>query len=217
MAKRSSDSPSQFELPVSPDFSFEKKLYADGCTTVAGTDEAGRGPLAGPVVAAAVVLDPLNLPFGLDDSKRLKKSQREQAFTDIVAKAKAIAFCSLSAEEIDRTDIRKASLEAMRRAVSALSVKVDHVLADGRDVPLGLACPATALIKGDQRSLSIAAASIIAKVMRDRTMHEVGAEWIRYGFGNHAGYGTKAHTDAISAHGPVTRIHRFTFAPIRAK
>jgi ribonuclease HII len=217
MAKRSSDSPSLFELPVSPDFSHETRLYAGGCLAVAGTDEAGRGPLAGPVVAAAVVLDIQNIPFGLDDSKRLKKSQREQAFTDILAKAKAIAFCSLSAEEIDRTDIRKASLEAMRRAVAALSIKVDHVLVDGRDVPPGLSCPATALINGDQRSLSIAAASIVAKVMRDRGMHEVGTEWIRYGFGNHAGYGTKAHTDALAEYGPLPRIHRFTFAPIRTR
>ena len=217
MAKRSTDSPSLFELPVVPDFSHEARLYEGGCLAVAGTDEAGRGPLAGPVVAAAVVLDPENIPFGLDDSKRLKKCQREQAFTDILAKAKAIAFCSMSAEEIDGTDIRKASLEAMRRAVAALCVEVDHILVDGRDVPPGLMCPATALIKGDQRSLSIAAASIIAKVMRDRGMHEVGTEWIRYGFGNHAGYGTKVHTDAIAEHGPVSRIHRFTFAPIRRK
>lgn len=217
MAKLSSDSPSLFEIPAAPDFSHEMRLYAGGCSAVAGTDEAGRGPLAGPVVAAAVVLNPFNIPFGLDDSKRLKKTQREQAFTDIMAKAKAIAFCSMSAEEIDRTDIRKASLEAMRRSVAALSVEVDHVLVDGRDVPPRLVCSATALIKGDQRSLSIAAASIIAKVVRDRGMHEVGTEWIRYGFGNHAGYGTNMHMDAIAEHGPVTRIHRFTFAPIRTK
>ena len=217
MAKRSSDSPSLFELPVAPDFSHEARLYAGGCLTIAGTDEAGRGPLAGPVVAAAVVLDPDNIPFGLNDSKRLKKSQREQAFTDILAKAKAIAFCSMSAEEIDRTDIRKASLEAMRRSMAALSVRVDHVLVDGRDVPTGLLCAATALIKGDQRSLSIAAASIVAKVMRDRGMHEMSTELMRYGFEKHAGYGTKLHTDAISEHGPVPRIHRYTFAPIRTK
>ncbi len=215
MAKRLSDSPSLFDLPLAPEFTYEARLYDGGCLAVAGTDEAGRGPLAGPVVAAAVILDPLDIPFGLDDSKRLKKSQREQAFTDILAKAKAVAFCSLSAEEIDRTDIRKASLEAMRRSVAALSVVADYVLVDGRDIPPGLNCPATALVKGDQRSLSIAAASIVAKVMRDRGMHEAGTEWIRYGFGKHAGYGTKFHTDAIAEHGPVPRIHRYSFAPIR--
>jgi ribonuclease HII len=217
MARRASDSPLFFDLPLRPDFSFELKLTAKGAQFVAGTDEAGRGPLAGPVVAAAVMLDPDNIPQGLDDSKRMHKRGREEAFGRILSQARAVSLCSISAEDIDVTDIRKASLEAMRRAVAGLALAADHVLADGRDVPPGLACAATALVKGDQRSVSIAAASIVAKVVRDRMMDMAGVVHPEYGFEAHAGYGTARHMQALAKHGPVARLHRFTFAPIRER
>jgi ribonuclease HII len=210
-----SDSPTLFDLPLKPDFSVESRLLAKGCHAVAGTDEAGRGPLAGPVVAAAVILDPDNIPPGLDDSKRMDKRAREAVFGLILSQARAISLCSMPAEAIDASDIRKASLEAMRRAIGSLAIAADHVLADGRDVPPGLACPGTALVKGDQRSVSIAAASIVAKVMRDRMMILAGLQHPAFGFDAHAGYGTARHMDALNANGPTERLHRFSFAPIR--
>lgn len=217
MARRASDSPTLFDLPLRPDFSIELKLITGGIRFVAGTDEAGRGPLAGPVVAAAVILDQSAIPAGLDDSKRMDKRAREEAFGRILATARAVSLCSIPAEHIDATDIRKASLEAMRRAVAGLALAADHVLADGRDVPPGLPCPATALVKGDQRSVSVAAASIVAKVMRDRMMDVVGALHPQYGFEAHAGYGTARHSLALADHGPIERLHRFTFAPIKER
>ncbi len=188
-----------------------------GLHAIAGTDEAGRGPLAGPVVAAAVILDPHHIPKGLDDSKRMTKAARAAAFDEIMATSRAVAFCSQSAEVIDQTNIRKASLEAMRRAVVALAIEANHVLIDGRDVPPGLSVAGTALVKGDQRSLSIAAASIVAKVMRDRMMESADARWNAYGFDSHFGYGTKKHIEAIKLSGPVPRLHRYSFAPICTK
>jgi ribonuclease HII len=216
MTGRISDSPFLFGLPLKPDFSAETRLIASGCKCVAGTDEAGRGPLAGPVVAAAVILKPHDLPAGIDDSKRLSKSAREKAFEEIMVKAAAIVFASASAEDIDGSNILRASLLAMTRAVSALRIAPDHVLADGRDVPPGLPCPASALVKGDQRSLSIAAASIVAKVMRDRMMAVAHADYPAYGFISNQGYGSAAHIAALEAHGPVRRLHRYSFAPIRS-
>jgi ribonuclease HII len=215
MTGRISDSPFLFDLPMKPDFSAEARLIASGCKSVAGTDEAGRGPLAGPVVAAAVILQPDNLPNGIDDSKRLTKSRRERAFEEIMRKSAAIAFASASAEAIDASNILRASLLAMTRAVAALGIAPDHVLADGRDTPPGLACPGTALVKGDQRSLSIAAASIVAKAMRDRMMAAAHSEFPAYGFIRNQGYGSAAHMAAIEAHGPVMRLHRYSFAPIK--
>lgn len=215
MTRRNSDSPFLFDLPLKPDFSAEARLIGDGCRFVAGTDEAGRGPLAGPVVAAAVVLRPDDLPGGIDDSKRLGKAGREKAFEEIMRKAAAIAFATASAEEIDALNILRASLLAMSRAVAALCIAPDHVLADGRDIPPGLPCPASALVKGDQRSLSIAAASIIAKVMRDRMMTVAHSDFPAYGFISNQGYGSAAHLTVIGAHGPVNRLHRYSFAPMR--
>lgn len=217
MTRPPTDSISRLEIPFRPDFSFEGKLLAHGCRFIAGTDEAGRGPLAGPVVAAAVILDPDHIPEGLDDSKRMSKTARERAFDGILRTARAVAFCSMSAQHIDQTNIRKASLEAMSCAVVGLCVVADHVLVDGRDIPHGLSIPATALIKGDQRSLSISAASIVAKVMRDRMMEVAARTWPTYGFEAHAGYGTTRHIDAITKNGPIERLHRFTFAPIHRK
>jgi ribonuclease HII len=216
MSRLRSDSPLLFELPVRPDFSFENEARREGRWPVAGTDEAGRGPLAGPVMAAAVILDPDNIPDGLDDSKRLDAAARELVFADILARAVAVSFASVCAGTIDSGDIRKASLEAMRRSVATLGVAPLLVLADGRDVPPGLPCLARAVVKGDQRSQSIAAASIVAKVMRDRMMARAGACDPRYGFEVHMGYATVRHRAAIVEHGPVTRLHRMSFAPFRA-
>ncbi len=215
MQRARSDSPLLFDLPVRPDFSLEIAARREGQWPVAGTDEAGRGPLAGPVVAAAVILDPDNIPDGLDDSKRLDASAREIVLADILAWAVSVSFSSVCAGSIDAGDIRKASLEAMRRAVSGLCTPPLLVLADGRDVPPGLACLGRAVVKGDQRSQSIAAASIVAKVMRDRMMARAGSCDGRYGFELHMGYATARHREAVSVHGPVARMHRMSFAPFK--
>lgn len=215
MARPRSDSPSLFEIVERPDFSFETKAISEGLWPCAGMDEAGRGPLAGPVVAAAVVLDPANIPNGLDDSKRLSAAQREALFDEVLSKALGVAVASVSAASIDGSDIRKASLEAMRRALAGLPVTARSALADGRDVPPGLECTCRALVKGDQRSQSIAAASIVAKVTRDRMMAVCGAEDDRYGFEVHMGYATARHRAAIVEHGAALRLHRVSFAPFR--
>lgn len=215
MARARSDSPLLFEIVERPDFAFETKAIAEGLWPVAGMDEAGRGPLAGPVVAAAVILDPDNIPEGLDDSKRLSHAQRETLFDRVVASALGVSMASISAEGIDSSNILKASLEAMRRALIGLPLPAKLALADGRDVPPGLPCLGRALIKGDQRSQSIAAASIVAKVMRDRMMSGCGSHHVRYGFEVHMGYATARHRTAIEAHGAVPRLHRISFAPFR--
>jgi ribonuclease HII len=216
MARARSDSPLLFEMVERPDFSIETKARAEGLWPVAGMDEAGRGPLAGPVVAAAVILDPDNIPDGLDDSKRLTHTQREALFHNIIASAFGVSMASVCAEGIDRSNILKASLEAMRRALVGLPLPARLALADGRDVPPGLPCPGRALIRGDQRSQSIAAASIVAQVMRDRMMVGCGGHHAGYGFEAHMGYGTARHRTAIELHGPVARLHRISFAPFRS-
>jgi ribonuclease HII len=215
MARARSDSPLLFEMVERPDFSFETKAMAEGLWPVAGMDEAGRGPLAGPVVAAAVILDPANIPEGLDDSKRLSHLQREALFLKIVGSALGVSMASVSAEGIDASNILKASLEAMRRALVGLPITAKLALADGRDVPPGLPCAGRALVRGDQRSQSIAAASIVAKVMRDRMMTGCGCHHVHYGFEVHMGYATARHRAAIDSHGPVPRLHRISFAPFR--
>lgn len=217
MARTRSDSPTLFDLPVRPDFSLETAAYREGRWPVAGTDEAGRGPLAGPVVAAAVILDPGNIPDGLDDSKRMDADARQSVFNDIMARAVSVSFASVCAHSIDCGDIRKASLEAMRRSIANLCTKPGMVLADGKDVPPGLPCLGRAVVKGDQRSQSIAAASIVAKVMRDRIMARVGLCEPSYGFEVHMGYATARHRAAITSAGPVSRLHRLSFAPFRLK
>ncbi len=193
----------------------EREAISRGNAPVAGMDEAGRGPLAGPVVAAAVILDPERIPDGLDDSKRLTPERREEVFEAVLATARSVSFASVAAEGIDTLNILRASLEAMRRAVCGLSVRPVLALADGRDVPPGLPCEGRALVKGDQRSQSIAAASIVAKVMRDRMMRGCGRADARYGFEIHMGYATARHRTAIEAHGAVPRLHRASFAPFR--
>ena len=201
------------DYPAIPDYRFEQHAVQSGFQFVAGLDEAGRGPLAGPVVAAAVILDPACIPDGLDDSKALKPARREFLFELILASAQ-VAVASASAREIEATDIRAASLAAMRRALCALPVRADYALVDGRDVPPGLICPARALVKGDARSLSIAAASIVAKVTRDRSMVRAATVYPVYGFEQHKGYGAKRHLTALAEHGPCT-LHRMTFRPMR--
>ncbi len=180
---------------------------------VCGVDEAGRGPLAGPVVAAAVILNRNIVPEGIGDSKALTAAQREKVFREILSVAD-VSFAFASAREIDRLNIRRATLLAMRRAVAALPVPPATVLIDGRDVPPGLVQPARAVIGGDALSLSIGAASIVAKVMRDRAMQRLEAQDARYGFGRHMGYPTVEHRRAIEHHGPSPH-HRMTFGPLK--
>ncbi|MEX0408921.1 ribonuclease HII [Aquibium sp. LZ166] len=216
MTRSQTAAPLLFDLPQAPDFSFEKRLIARGRGPVCGLDEAGRGPLAGPVVAAAVILDPKRIPKGLDDSKRLKPCDRERLFEEIIRKATAVSVASVAAGGIDTINILRASLEAMRRAAATLCVHPRHALVDGRDIPPGLGCEADALVKGDQRSQSIGAASIVAKVTRDRMMTRCAAVHPSYGFELHMGYATVRHRAAIVESGAVMRIHRMTFAPLKA-
>jgi len=179
---------------------------------VCGVDEAGRGPLAGPVVAAAVILEPDNYPAGLNDSKKLSQERREQLFTDLKVCAH-IGIGISEPEEIDRINILAASLTAMRRAVEALPFPPSTALIDGNRDP-GLTCRTETIIKGDTKSLSIAAASIVAKVTRDRLMAEAGHRFSNYAFGAHKGYPTAMHRDTVAELGPCP-IHRFSFAPVR--
>lgn len=212
--RSSSDAPAlPLALPTGPDFLRELALTAQGEAPVAGVDEAGRGPLAGPVVAAAVILDPERIPDGLHDSKQLTAKRREELFEAILATAD-VAIASVSHALIDATDIRKASLEAMRRAVAALPVRPRYVLVDGRDMPR-LPCAGEALVAGDARSLSIAAASIVAKVSRDRLMDRLCLAYPAYGFSGHKGYAAARHRAAIAEHGPCP-FHRLSFSPFRA-
>lgn len=196
-----------------PDRSREAALLATGLMRIAGIDEAGRGPLAGPVVAAAVVFRDDAHPVGIDDSKRMTHDERERLFAQIIA-AGEVAIASASAAEIDRYNIRGATLLAMRRALAALPALPCHALIDGRDVPPDLSCDGTAVVGGDGLSVSIAAASIIAKVTRDRMMKRACARFPAYGFSRHMGYGTPEHLGAIDRHGPCP-LHRMSFRPLR--
>jgi ribonuclease HII len=197
--------------PIS--FDREQALLARGVWPVAGCDEAGRGPLAGPVVAAAVVLDPHRIPQGLDDSKKLTPGRREQLFEEICATASfAVAFASPA--RIDRDNILRASLWALARAVHALPELPKHVLVDGRD-RLDTPCACEAVIGGDGLVLSIAAASIVAKVSRDRLMCKLAQDHPGYGFNKHMGYGVPAHLEALDRLGPTVH-HRRSFAPVLA-
>ncbi len=188
---------------------YETELLASGFHAIAGTDEAGRGPLAGPVVAAAVILHPGQLIPGVTDSKKLSPQQREKLFPMIMAEARAVAVGICDHNEIDKLNILRASLEAMGRAVTALPVVADYVLIDGT-FSLSLELPQQTIIKGDSLSLSIAAASIIAKVTRDRLMEEYDLLYPGYGFAQHKGYPTAPHRAAIVRLGPCP-IHRRSF------
>ncbi len=179
---------------------------------IAGVDEAGRGPLAGPVVAAAVILHPENSIQGLADSKQLTEKQREKLFAIIYQNALAVSVGRAEVEEIDRLNILQASLLAMQRAVEGLKIMPQLVLVDGNCCPL-LQCATKAIIRGDQTEPAISAASIIAKVTRDREMVLLDKEFPHYGFAEHKGYSTKAHFAALKAHGPCI-IHRRSYAPV---
>lgn len=216
MARPASDSPLLFELPSGPDFSTEISARGKGIWPVAGTDEAGRGPLAGPVVAAAVVLDLRRLPdslrFGLNDSKKLSP-ERRAALAEALPDYASVAVAGASVAEIDGLNVLQASLLAMRRAAAALGLALDAALVDGKQTP-GLDCPCRCLVGGDGLSLSVAAASILAKVERDRRMEELNGDFPGYGWERNRGYGTAEHLAALRRIGPSPE-HRRSFAPIR--
>lgn len=191
-----------------PNFEFESRLSGVIC----GVDEAGRGPWAGPVVAGAVILDPTHIPEGLNDSKKLTKARREAAFVDIQKMAQ-VGVGIASVEEIDAVNILQATYLAMCRAVADLPIPPTYALIDGNRIPPDMPCPAEAIVKGDGRSLSIAAASIIAKVTRDRIMVTLSQQFPGYGWEQNAGYGVKAHSEALKRLG-VTPHHRVSFKPI---
>jgi len=196
-----------------PDLTLESALHSRGLLRIAGIDEAGRGPLAGPVAAAAVIL-PKNFTLpGLDDSKKINARNREFLYQQLTSNPSIQwAVATASREEIDRLNILRATHLAMRRAAEALTPLPDHCLIDGlpvRDFPF----PNDAIVKGDGLSLSIAAASIIAKVTRDRIMHQLDSEFPQFGFAKHQGYGTKAHLETLRIHGPCCH-HRRSFQPV---
>ena len=191
-----------------PDFVFETEL---GCR-VAGVDEVGRGPLAGPVTAAAVVLDPNCIPNGLDDSKKLSAKKRLALYEQLLACAD-VSIAHASVAEIDEINILRASHLAMERAIAGLRCPPEHVLIDGNMIPRGLPLPATTLVKGDTRSLSISAASIVAKVCRDCVLVDLAQQHPGYGWETNMGYGSKRHMDALKNLG-VTPHHRRSFKPV---
>lgn len=191
-------------------YSFEEALLEKGYSAVCGVDEAGCGPLAGPVYAAAVILNPEDHIPGLNDSKKLSEKKRELLFPEIQKRALAWAIASASAEEIDRMNILQARLLAMRRAISALQIRPDYILVDGNRDPQPEEAPTLLIVKGDAKSASIAAASILAKVARDRFMLELDEQYPEYAFAKHKGYPTRLHEERILQHGPCPQ-HRKTF------
>ena len=191
---------------------YEEKLYKNGLNLIAGVDEVGRGPLIGPVVAAAVIL-PKNYKLeGLTDSKKLSEKKRDYYYDIINKEALAIGVGIIDEKVIDEVNIYEATKLAMKSAIDSLSIKPEHVLIDA--MPLELEMPSTSIIKGDQKSISIAAASVIAKVTRDRMMYELDNKYPMYGFGSHKGYPTKKHIDAIKEYGLIDG-YRKTYAPIK--
>ena len=192
-----------------PSFEYENAKYSEGYTAVCGTDEAGRGPLCGPVVAAAVILPRDTEIEGLNDSKKLTEKKREKLFDVIKEKAVAYAIAEASPAEIDEINILNASMLAMKRAIEALPVKADFALIDG-NCSRGFEIPTQTIVKGDAISSSIAAASILAKVTRDRQCAELDKLYPEYGIAKHKGYPTKDHMDAVRKYGPAP-IYRMTF------
>ena len=193
-----------------PDLEYEKAARKGGFNLICGVDEAGRGPLAGPVCAAAVIL-PENCEIeGLNDSKKLSEKKREELFPIIKEKAVAYAIAFGTVEEIEEVNILEATYIAMNRAIDSLNISADYALIDGNRVPKGIKIPCETVVKGDSKSLSIAAASVLAKVTRDRLMLDYDKEYPEYKFAAHKGYGTKAHYEAIAEHG-VCPIHRLSF------
>ena len=192
-----------------PDHSFEDAARAKGFAQVCGVDEAGRGPLAGPVCAAAVILPPGCEIDGLNDSKKLTEKKREALFPVIQQQALAWSVAYAEVEEIDSLNILQATFLAMRRAVEGLSLPADYALIDGNRLP-PLAIPGETVVKGDSRSMSIAAASVLAKVSRDHVMLDLDRQFPQYAFAQHKGYGTALHYEKIKEHG-VSPVHRLTF------
>ncbi|MGN1047283.1 MAG: ribonuclease HII [Eubacteriales bacterium] len=192
-----------------PDYSIERKCRSEGYSFICGVDEAGRGPLCGPVFAAACILPDGLIIDGLNDSKKLSEKKREALFDIITEKAIAFSVASASVEEIDRMNILEADLLAMRRAIDGLSVRADYALIDG-NICRGFDIPARAVIKGDSLSMSISAASVLAKVSRDRLCAELDCEYPMYGIAKNKGYGTKDHIAALTKYGP-SPIHRKKF------
>jgi ribonuclease HII len=195
----------------SPDLRLEKRAVRRGATLVAGVDEVGRGPLAGPIVVAAVILNRRKIPDGLNDSKVLTADARAALYEEIMASS-IVSVVAAPARIIEEINILHASLWAMRKAIRGLSVQPDHVLVDGNIVPTGLPCASEAIVGGDGKSLSIAAASIVAKVTRDRMCEIMHCEEPHYGFASHKGYSAAGHFRALEEHGPG-RYHRMDFAP----
>jgi ribonuclease HII len=195
-----------------PHYIYESRVLKLRPGPIAGVDEAGRGPLAGPVVAAAVILDRKKIPRGLNDSKQLGAETREELYPRIMAAAIAVGVGEAGVDEIDLINIRQATHMAMARAIRALAFAPAFALVDGNDAP-PLPCPCDTIIDGDAKSVSIAAASIIAKVTRDRMMTALHAEHPHYGWLTNKGYGTPEHLDALTRHGPCLH-HRRSFAPV---
>ncbi len=193
-----------------PDFSYENEALLKGFKYVCGVDEAGRGPLAGPVCAAAVIL-PENCQIeGLNDSKKLSEKKREALFPIIMEKAVSFSIAFAGVEEIDKVNILNATYLAMNRAIEGLNIPADFALIDGNRVPTHIKIPCETVVKGDAKSCSIAAASVLAKVTRDRLMLELDEKYPQYNLKKHKGYGTREHTDLILLHG-ASEIHRKTF------
>jgi len=197
---------------MTPDYSFETAARAKGYTRIAGVDEVGRGPLAGPVTAAAVVLDPARIPEGLNDSKKLSFKKRELLYAQILEVAD-VSIAHASVEEIDEHNILRASHIAMMRAVDGLESPPDYCLIDGNLVPRETTLPSEAVVKGDARSVSISAASIMAKVCRDYVMLSLAQQHPGYGWETNMGYGSKSHMSALQELG-VTPHHRRSFKPV---
>ncbi len=195
-----------------PDLYYETRARENGAVVIAGVDEVGRGPLAGPVTAAAVILDLANIPAGMNDSKKLTAKRREALYDQIFAAAE-VCIAHASVEEIDTHNILRASHIAMERAVAGLPRQPDYVLIDGNLIPKGLQGHAEAVIKGDAKSLSISAASIVAKICRDRIMVDLAQQFPGYGWETNAGYPSKKHRDALQTLG-VTPHHRRSFKPV---
>ena len=194
-------------------YEYEDKIYKEGYTYIAGVDEAGRGPLAGPVVAAAVILKKGARLKYVNDSKQLSEKQREKALEEIKKHAVSISIAISSVEEIDRINIYRATREAMQSAIDKLSIKPEFVLIDA--MPMEMMIPSMSIIKGDTLSISIAAASIVAKTTRDKYMEEMDKLFPEYQFKKHKGYGRKEHLELIKRYGP-TPIHRKTYEPIKS-
>jgi ribonuclease HII len=202
------------KLRSTPDLTFEEQWVKKGFECIAGIDEAGRGPIAGPVIAAAVILDHQNIPQGIRDSKELSPARREKLYDEISRHA-SIGVATATVERIDQDNILQATLWAMARACEALTKPAQVALIDGNIMPY-LSCPGETIVGGDRKSLSIAAASIIAKVTRDRLMRNLAKHFPQYGFERHSGYPTKDHINLLDQFGPCPH-HRRTFAPVTTR